>query len=404
MTMIRLAAFASIVWLFQGIDANGQGSNFDGFVVEADGDTLSGIIGLPIGDKNPERIKFTSSGEEQVYKPIQLKYVELRNGARYVSRVLSVDKSAHKLDDLEVVGSRVTLPVIDTVLLKVLVEGPINLYRLHDENGKVHFFVGRKGQEPVELIRKFELATDYKGQRKLATTDNFKGQLRALVSDCNNLYRDISESRYQQTSLIKILRKSSGCERPPQNLTYVSEFQRPKVRCGLVAGITMTKITLEAPGVAGGPGDLNYPVSSDPTFGFFANILPGNKGNSFLAEALYQSWSSSAQRPPVTLVYKFSISHIRINASYRRYLRYGDDLQPFFQAGVGYGQTTNIESEIGHYGIQISKSEQAVLLGAGLKYKFLALEGRFDKALDWVDSVGYKNAIERFSVLASINF
>ncbi len=119
------AIIVALFMLFQQ-KASAQANYIQGSIVPFGQDTIKGLIDYQNWEKNPRVIRFkqNANAETVKYTPSQIKFFSA-GGDRYYGKVVTVDKSPHKLQNLTY--STKAKNVVDTVFLQLLVDGKAKL-------------------------------------------------------------------------------------------------------------------------------------------------------------------------------------------------------------------------------------------------------------------------------------
>lgn len=369
-----------------------------GFIVNNSGDTLKGLIDNRSWRKNPESIQFKTNAESPTisYSPIDIRAFAIDGGSYYESRTLDIDHTPYRLNDLAYNDA----PVIrrETVFLQVLIKNNLSLFYLYDADAKTHFFVEKKGITIQELVLKRVLKNEG-GKLFLQELDEYKGQLIKFITDCSELQSQLSALAFNTKALTKFVMDYNACSTEQNPSNYVQRSEKFQLQLGILAGYSFTKPKFISDSYIG-LTNSDFEVSSDPYFGIALNIVPpwNRRRWGLYNEFAYRAYSSQGsyienkgEGLQTSFDNEFELSYIRFN-TFLRYQMTDLKFYPFFQIGIGNGfllkeknvqvrvtQRFNMmDTEVLPMLKDIRGNEQALLFGAGVGWKRLNIELRFE--------------------------
>ncbi|WP_149867068.1 PorT family protein [Solirubrum puertoriconensis] len=369
-------------------------------MVNTQGDTIRGEIDYKGWDRNPKSIFFRASGNESAtsYGTGQLKTFKVLNEV-YESAYVRVEESPTTTANLS--SSSAFKYRQDSTFVRLLIEGPKNLYRYLDAVGKEHFFI-RKGAE-LELL----LFKKYQKDWQSYEVTPYKEQLEAYLSDCPIIKRDISALPYRRESFVRLFSTYYKCTNAQPESTLTSD--RAAVEFGVLAGATNTKLRF-----TGATSDFpyltqtNYAPSASPTGGLFLNVvLPRrNRHWSIANELLYTSFETQGFYTKLlgTNYYtntriELGYAHVKLNNMLRYSLPLGKAVL-FAKAGVATGfviKERNFREDITYFNSSsrttteqaftaVRSVEPGLALGAGGRF------GKFSGELRYETGRGVSNS------------
>lgn len=161
--------------------------------------------------QTPQRIRFrrASDASFRSYGPTDLRSVETDSGLQLVSRAVSVyqvppSRSAAR-SYLRAEKPRTRK---DTLLLEVLVDGPLSLYT--KQGDRSHFYL-ESDEKLVELIKRHWLEKDKRTGFILKTSPWYRQQLPGYMHNCPNAQEQIPSTDRTIRSLSSVLVKYNRC-------------------------------------------------------------------------------------------------------------------------------------------------------------------------------------------------
>ena len=403
--------FTTFIWFFCvlflfGTSAFGQKNYVPGYLILPQGDTLRGLVDDQNWERNPRVINFKNeiNANSQKFTVEQIAGFGIINGDIYHKQIVKVDKTPTQLEEL----TRTVGPVIitDTVFLAEQIKGLVNLYYLHDENRKYHFFIQVKDGPVEELIQRNYLVNK-SGQYLLGTSNQYKDQLRySYLTSCPDIQPEINKTAYTKAALKSLIYKYNACLNPTvpgeQKPTAKEEY-----KFNLVAGPNATSYRFKGdPYYYKDLIDAKFDLQSDIMVGLgFQILLPRNRQKwSIYSEVAYKKNYSQGQSQNQQY-YRNQQTTITINADYVGFttmLRYSwikQHYQPFINIGFAGNYALHIST---HKQTKMSTSsdeitrektilkdskkvEVAAVAGAGVKIKKVTAELRLEKGTGYLN-------------------
>lgn len=187
----------------------------EGHIINLEGDTISGLISYKRNKLTPEKIYFK---DQALYKSIEYTPAELKGffiqDEQFISAEVEkniVPASADHLPDRQSVQ-----PNVETGFLQILVLGEKNLFRMKDNNGRIHYII-QKGNH-YQMLQPGKNASVRNGHSE----ENAKQQLREYLQDCHSITVLIGQTRLQYKSLLKLFDAYYRCVK-----TRISHVQVP---------------------------------------------------------------------------------------------------------------------------------------------------------------------------------
>ncbi|WP_176955938.1 outer membrane beta-barrel protein [Catalinimonas alkaloidigena] len=368
-------------------------ANFQpGYVVGLEGDTVSGWIDYRNWSSNPTSISFKEDMAAAVvrYTPLDVSAFAVEDEI-YIGRVVHVDKSPYRLEDLPLTPNRTV--VLDTVFLLAEVRGPLSLYFLEDESTKLHYFIQKEGAPLEELI----YFRSMEGTRIKADT-RYKGQLAYVMSDCPTVRAKLANLAFRRNNFAKVVQQyNRTCA---SGNVYVKARERMWIEPQLLVGASASRLTFTGDGPTAYPflTNVSYATSVKPTFGVGVTMIfpRGRRKIGLHADLLYQSaayegeWEDYKSENDYTYYQtSFDLSYLKLTTLFRYYYPEAK-WRPFVQAGIAGGWAVRSDNfkhkETRYYSVEriedtpvlevFRKLESSVVGGVGLRHGKLTGEMR----------------------------
>ena len=218
-----------------------------GYIITLTNEKIEGLINDLDWRVNPDAVQFRKNTESASTEYTALSINEFGVGnRRYWGRVVTLDQSAEKSDDL-LLGVDAIKKEIDTVFVEVLVEGQITLLYSMSKNRKAHYLyeVNGKTEELIvkrTIINKLDAMGNNAG-KEVATTDIYKGQLKSLMQDCSSISSTIEKTRLTTNDLQKLFIKYLSCI--GDKYTVEENTNKSVVNWGIMAGAFFSSLKFE---------------------------------------------------------------------------------------------------------------------------------------------------------------
>ena len=187
------------------------------------GDTVAAEIKSKKWDLTPQKIVASVSGSDKKFRPFDIRSFTASNRT-FISAYVKRDVSNHMpgmldLDDPEpkfhkdsifaelLIGGTKTITMGGAKL-----QGPKCLYRYKDPASKLHFYVSEKNQQLQPLIyKKFYTYKRGSSIKVMLTNDEYKKQLSAFLSKCDDISRYVNVTSYEDGQLLGLFIKYYQC-------------------------------------------------------------------------------------------------------------------------------------------------------------------------------------------------
>ena len=310
-----------------------------GGIITNSQDTLKGYIDDRGWNINPSAISFTQSLDEPTtsYSPSEIGGVIIGDQLVYLSQITLIDITPIK--DRELKFSPKQEVVKETVFLKLLVEGQIQLLYLKDQKQKDHFFIRQGSSSPEELIFIRYLIED-NGSIRIASSNIYKDQLLGYL-DHPSMKRKIGNAKYTHASLTQLFQTYHALIGETDS-EILSSREKALARFGLLIGGNLTRMTFE--------GDVKREISQ-ANYTHHPGIYAGG-----IFELVFPTWQQK-----LSLYNEVSIKYYRLEGMYEQpfssytgttefdlselkilnILRYRYPITPTLKFNVGGGVSSN---------------------------------------------------------------
>ena len=180
-------------------------------LVQASGDSIEGQIEQVHTSRTPQHIRFrrSPSAPFRTYGPTEIQSVQMRDGVRLVSHTVSVYLVPQAPSAARTyLQSDKPHTTKDTLLLEVLVDGPLTLYT--KQGPRDRFFL-ESDEKKIELIERRWLEDTRRGTSELIVKPWHRQQLPTFMHGCPNAQEQIPTSTRTISSLAKVVLRYNRC-------------------------------------------------------------------------------------------------------------------------------------------------------------------------------------------------
>ncbi len=175
-----------------------------GYIVTASGDSLSGKVNYLNWTINPREVLFAGpDGSEKVYAVAEINRLGII-GKDYYTKAI-VTRSTRPIEIPILTKASVEILITDTVLLRNLATGSLNLYELKDF--KDHYYL-QTNDGPITELR-YEVVIG-ENDRDLSEKNLFRGQLNAAVFKLTGEFpskQQLERTSYKEKDLVRFIDK-----------------------------------------------------------------------------------------------------------------------------------------------------------------------------------------------------
>lgn len=211
--------------------------------------------------------------------------------------ITDIDRSSDNINSMS--HSKPFEYTTETLLLKVLIEGPISLYNYEDGNLSRYFV--SKGTEAEQLNYK-----QYIDDKTNAIFENsqFKQQLLNLLKSNNLQIKDFENLKYKEKDLIKLFEKYYGTTNTYAN--FKEKQNKSIINFKAVVGVNFSSMTIENSIISN--SRLDFESKAIPTLGLeIEYVLPYNQNKwSIFFNPSYQKYEQTQKFKTYTATVDYS--------------------------------------------------------------------------------------------------
>lgn len=270
-----------------------QNNPVNGFVVDANKDTIQAHIIIKKSSNTPQFFEFTKKGDAAVYNTDNLKVTEisLTDGTTYKFEKIQVDKFFSK--DIGKLGkSREPVTESKRAFVEVIAKGKIEIAKF--VNGDLERFYLRNENGNLDML----VYLEYYYNSGIVKNETYKYQLKMKLADADFSPSRFDKLRYKQSSILGLI--NDYYEATEGTSTYInfdknkdfslSEFLSIQVRPGLRVNSLFLNTNRE------GAEDIDFGTKLGGRLGFAFQLTPfGSERFSLVFEPTFQHFKSSAR-------------------------------------------------------------------------------------------------------------
>jgi Outer membrane protein beta-barrel domain len=285
----------------------------NGYLINDKGEKINCLIRNRDWGYNPKSIRYKLGPDASVQTATIEHISEFGVGTthKYKRFVVEYDQSVEEISKLRM--ERDPINILDTVFLKVLVEGKSSLYIY--ENGEVRRFFIQSGNGPAEqLVYKFYLTPA--GQ--VSVNDSYKHQMASLLT-CENS-PSVTDLKYETKELSRAVRAHNSCNGGTVT-DYSTRHLKSSFQLSVRPGVRIS--TFNATGTPSSPlgtdpRKYNFEDKVAVRFGVEAEfVLPLHKTKwSILIEPTYQYYKANSTSPDQSTLVDYESIELPISARY----------------------------------------------------------------------------------------
>ncbi|WP_339686165.1 hypothetical protein [uncultured Nonlabens sp.] len=234
-----------IALLFSGIFSSAQISFKPGFFIENSGSRVDCIIKDTGSAQTPDLFKYklNESGDILTVNSSDIIEIEVFNRFKYLKRTVDLDRSKTTSNISSLDENSQPNFNKENLLLKVLVEGAVSLYK-YQEGAILKYFIQIGDGKINQLIYK-----RYKVKNEVGTNNEFKKQLFEALQ-CETIEsRKFKNINYYKSDLSDLIIDYHECKKLSY-IDYVNMGDKGYFRFNLKSGITFSKLSAIGPSSA----------------------------------------------------------------------------------------------------------------------------------------------------------
>ncbi len=414
--------FLVSIFILISIISNAQENYLSGYVLQLNGDTLKGFIDYRNWDKNPDKVDFKSSLDDNStsFSNRQIKEFGVSDEV-YVSAIVQSDIATVRVNVLDDNGEM----ILDTisVFLETVISGSKSLFCYKNANGKIEYYI-KHDMNYVLLIYK-EYSGIQNGKPGIIENKRYLNQLSAYLQDCSTIQSKLIHADYARSYLEEVFQYYYSCT------NSVIKFKKEKegliLDFGLFTGFSLTNLKIRC---------------NEPAFNYLSNVeykkslkLTGGLSLDIIFPRSRQRWSVYNELQFVS--FKFNGKYLdvlnasnstenntELKASYLKLnnmIRYKGLIGRttfFVNAGISNGlaidvvnnnrkvvkyyTTTTIEEEKALSGFRAH--EQSFLAGLGVRMNKFSFEVRIENGNGFSDFRYLETSVTKYGLLVGYVF
>ncbi|MEJ8800424.1 outer membrane beta-barrel protein [Pontibacter sp. H249] len=388
----------TLLLLFVSFLSVGQTKFVKGYYVTQHNDTVHTFLNDRNWSKNPKTFLVSENAEGTNISKINIldvKSLRLSTGDWFERYLLPIDKSPVNISEIKIDAEPVI--VVDTVLLRVIVKGYLNLLYLKDKSNKEHFFIQRGSDMPQELILR-KVKRNVGGNVMLLDIPIYKTSLLEIMQDCSQGAGIIENTHLSFKSLQNLVLSYNQCKSGNET-GYSAKSQKFITSLGILAGGSYTSMQFKGRGFD--ELSQNKFIGSGQAAGISIDVKLPRLHNqwSVYNELLWKSYHVEGDYEYIFSSENFKRSHseismtsIGLNTMIRYKLDIAASLKPYLNIGIannfGISYTNKKTTQRRFYSDypdaegkaleDIRTYEQAIVAGVGLNYKKMTAELRYE--------------------------
>ncbi|MCX2741628.1 hypothetical protein [Pontibacter anaerobius] len=369
-----------------------------GYVVHAPSDTIKCLINDKNWNQNPTTLEVKKDANAAITTLGLMDIVAfgIDGGDAYVTHTVDADMTSM---DYHVLKND-PKPKIEqrTVMLRYLVRGAANLFHYKDEVNKDHFYISKGVEVPQELQYQMVVRAE-DGTNQFAYRELYKGMLAVYFDDCDEAKNQSKNIGFNAKALSKVVQTYNACV-SDEAADFVATEKRFRLGWGAVLSGGYTSYEFKKNPT---PAHLLQSDFNGLSYGggLFLNMaIPRGHGKvSVQNELLYKPYSMSSYYESYFSEERYQKYDMQLDLKYIslqnmvRYKFVNTKFSPFIGVGISnsllvssnsrkilrerlFSPETVTEKDLVE---SLSKSEQALLVGAGATYGKLGAELRFER-------------------------
>lgn len=411
-----MSTFLLLLFLVGATFSYGKNTIYPGYIITLNNDTIHGYIDYKNWEKNPDEIQFKKTKDDPGSHFTTGSITEFSAANEiYKSAIVEIERSDFRTNELTL--SPDLYLIVDTVFLRALIIGDKSLYYLKDERGKESFYIDQNSNYELLVYKQF-LKED-KGKKYIVANNNYIGQLILYLQNCNTINKFLSETSYDQKSLVKAFNYYYDCTNT--KMDFKEQVKKVKLNFSGLAGVNVTSLKFR--GEEGEPSltEVDFPISTNFTAGISLDIvLPRNFGRwSFNNEITFTSYSTESsyldythENRYITTETELAFSYLKINTMLRgnfpidKFVLFANIgfSNGFMISNRNYKKETNVLFNQVHVTEEeaisdLRKHEQSLLIGIGGKLSRFTAEFRYEAGNGMTHSNYMWSATNRFYFL-----
>ncbi|WP_200975236.1 outer membrane beta-barrel protein [Echinicola sp. 20G] len=398
--------------------------NFEkAYVIDYQKDTIWGEIDFRDWAVNPDKIEFKENNSSNVksYAPEDI-YAFQVNDQHFLSAKVPIGIDAQKVANLE---DNATLDIeVKNVFLQKLVIGQKSLYRFKNIDDRQYFYILSQGKLTLLEYKRF-YSINPEGTKVVKENNKYIGQLKLYLGNCQILDKKLNRTKYNTVSMLRLFEFYNSCS--GNSMTVYNKKEKITTKFGLIVGYSSTSLTFKSD--ASDHRDLvdaNYDLDYGITAGLSLELVfPKHQRKwSVQNELLYSQYNFSKEVENYSNDEGYSYTNSDLGYSYiklNNMVRYTfplANIKTFLNIGLSNGlafnetnekvttimYNNNLDERPDKLIRDTRKYEQGLLLGAGIKLKYISIEYRHERGNGMSKFLMLSSSVIRNSILVNFQF
>lgn len=344
----------------------GQSGFENGYFISDNGEKVNCLIRNKDWGYNPKQFKYKNNADETSLTGTiaNIKEFGIGNTHKYQRFIVAFDRTTEEIDKLGL--EKEPINILDTIFLRVLVEGPASLY--YFESGELRRFFIQKENQPIEQLVYKTYITE---NRLVARNEYYKQQLLTAL-DCSNRL-PVADLKYEKRELVRAFTIYNQCT--GKGSSDLSSLQgKASFNLSIRPGMKFSNFKVSRPAsppVDPNPTNITFKDQTGFRFGIEAEfVLPVNKNKmSIIFEPTFQYYKSTS----ITAAHPASINYSSLELPIGVRFTFAPEAKTSFFMNFLYSSDLSFNSKIkfqnaGAKDIEL-KPGGAFCLGAGARIK-----------------------------------
>ena len=350
---------------------------------------------------NPSKIEYKKSETSELNTATIKNIKEFGFGnTKYKRFTVDVDKSSTNIIQYSY-SSRPEFKS-ETVFLKLLVKGSVNLYRYSGGNNRLFFYSIDDVRATQLVYKKYKIT-----EKEFKTNESYKQQLLNTLKCDRITIEQIKKLRYLENDLVNFFQKNNTCGN--SEIKYKEREKKDLFNLTIRSGLNLTRFSINRDGVTN-PSDIE--VDFGDVLGFRIGVeteifMPFNNNKwSLFLEPIYNQFSDTGKRlnyesGKVTVLYK--TLEVPIGIRYHLYLNQESNI--FINASyvLIFDLNSKVDFEYEYSrDLELTKRETNIAFGIGYRFKDrygIEIKYFLNKNLNFENSNEYHYQIQNASLI-----
>lgn len=348
--------------------------NFEnGYYITTENEKIDCLIKNYDWISNPTKVEFKAA-ENTEAKELSINFIKgfgIYNVSKFIQETVAIDRSNDDLNHLN--DQREPINKIETLLLKVIIEGKASLYSYTDGNFNRFFY--KINNSPIQqLVHKL-----YQNNGVLGENNRYKQQLWNELKCAETTLNQIERLRYEKDKLSAYFIKYNTCNNS-ESVTFEKEKEKKDMfNLTLRTGMNNSFLSVQGLDKSDARG-VDFGNKLNIRIGLEAELILGfnkNKWSIFIEPTYNQSYKSdkSSSNPGVSSPFlrdeyaQINYQAIDIPIGIRHYFFLNNDSKIFINGALVLNFNKEAEIEYKNYSNLKINTKSNLALGIGYKFK-----------------------------------